>query len=55
MNQAAPILEHTLMSLLSDVRSRAQVAASLAEPISLTKGIAPYSSAFFSMWRGYDL
>ena len=35
VNQGAPILEHTLIDLLCDMRSRAQVAASLAERISL--------------------
>jgi len=55
VNQAAPMLGHTLMDLLSDMSSRAQVATSLAERISLTRDIALYSLAFFSMRRGYDL
>ena len=55
VNQAAPMLEHTLIDLLSNVRSRAQVAASLAERISLTRDIALFSLAFYSMRRGYDL
>ena len=54
VNQAAPMLEHTLIDLLSDMRSRAQVAASLAERISLTRDIALFSLAFYSMRRGYD-
>ena len=36
VNQASPVLEHTLIDLLSDMRPRAQVASSLAERISLT-------------------
>ena len=36
VNQAALMLEHTLMDLLSDMRPRAQVASLLAERISLT-------------------
>ena len=42
------------MDLLSDMRSRAQVATSLAERISLTRDIALYALALFSMRRGYD-
>ena len=34
VNQAAPMWEHTLIDLLSEMRSRAQVAASVAERIS---------------------
>ena len=34
---------------------RAQVVGSLAERISLTRCIALYSLAFYSMRRGYDL
>ena len=37
------------------MRLRAQVASSLAEPISLTRDIAWYSLAFYSMRRGYNL
>ena len=40
VNQAAPMLEHTLINLLSDMRLRAQVASSLAERILLTRDIA---------------
>ena len=36
VNQASPMLGHTLIDLLSDMRSRAQMASSLAEHISLT-------------------
>ena len=53
-NQAAPMLEPTLIDLLSDMCSRAQVAASLAERISMTRDILLFSSAFYSMRRGYD-
>ena len=55
VNQAAPMLEHTLIDLINDTRSQAQVAASLAERISLTRDIALFSLAFYSMRRGYDL
>ena len=49
VNQAAPMLEHTLIDLLSDMRSRALVAASLADRISLTRDTALFSLAFYSM------
>ena len=55
VNQAAPMLEHTLIDLLSDMRSRVKVTASLTERISLTRDIALFSLAFYSMRRGYDL
>ena len=55
VNQTAPMLEHMLINLLGDMRSRAQVAASLAERISLARDIALFSLAFYSMRRGYDL
>ena len=55
VNQAAPMLEHTLIDLLSDMRSRVKVTASLTERISLTRDIALFLLAFYSMHRGYDL
>ena len=55
VNQPGPMLEHTLIDLLSDMRSRAQVADSLAEVISVTRDIALYALIFSSMRRGYDL
>ena len=54
-NQAAPMLKRTLVDLLSDMRSRAQVAALLVEQISLTRDIALFSLVFCSMRRGFDL
>ena len=47
VNQAVPMLEHTLVDLLSDMRSPAHVAASLAKRISLTRDIALFSMAFY--------
>ena len=55
VNQTAPILEHTHIDLLSDMRSRAQMMASLAKRISLTRDIALLSLALYSMRRGYDI
>ena len=49
------MLEDTLIDLLSYMPSRAQVAASLAKRIFLTRDIAQFSLAFCSMRRGYDL
>ena len=43
------------MDLLGDLRLREQVASSMAESISLTRGVALYALAFFSMSRAYDL
>ena len=51
VNQAASVLEHALIDMLSDMLSRAQVADSLAERISLTRDIALYALAFSSMRR----
>ena len=48
VNQAAPMLEHALIDLLGDMRSRAQMASSLAERISLTRDIALYPLPFYS-------
>ena len=55
VNQAASVLEHALIDMLSDMLSRAQVADSLAERISLTRDIDLYALAFYSIRRGYDL
>ena len=55
VNRAAPMLKHTFIDLLSDMRSRAQVSASLAERIALTRDIALFSLALYSMRRGDDL
>ena len=41
VNQAAPMLAHTLIDLLSDMRSRAQVAASMAERNLSDEGHSP--------------
>ena len=46
VNQAAPMLDHTLMDLLRDTSSGAQVPSSLAERISLTRDIALYAGVF---------
>lgn len=46
VHQAAPMLEHTLIDLLSGMRSRTQVASSLAER-SLTRDICLLLSFFF--------
>lgn len=54
VNQAAPMLAHTLIDLLGDIRLRAQIAGSLAAPIPLTRDVVLYSLALFSMRRGYD-
>ena len=55
VNQAAPLLEHTLIDLLSDIRSGAQVVSFLAERVSLTRDVTVYSLALYSMRRGFDL
>ena len=52
VNQAAPPLEHTLIDLLSDMRSRTQVASSMAERISLPRDTALRYLVFYSMRRG---
>ena len=55
VNRVTPKLEHTLIDLLSDMPSRAQVAALLAECISPTRDTTLFSLAFYSMGRVYDL
>ena len=56
VNQAAPMLEHTPINLLGGMRSRTQVASPVAERFSsLTRDMALYSSAFYSMRRGHDI
>lgn len=54
-NQAVSVLAHTLVDLLGDKRSLAQVAGSLAARISQARDVSLYFLAFFSMRRGYDL
>ena len=52
VNQEASMLERMPIDLISDMRSRAQVSASLAERISLTRDITMCSLTSFSMRRG---
>ena len=47
VNQAASMLDHTLIDLLSDMLSRARVAAWLAGGITLTNDIVVFSVAFY--------
>lgn len=50
------MLTHTLVDLLQDMRSRAQVVPALAVRISLTRDdVALCTLAFASMQRGYDV
>lgn len=55
VHQAPPMLAHTLVHLLSDMRSRAQVTPQVAERISLTRDVSLFSLAVFSMRRVIDL
>ena len=55
VKQAAPMLAHTLAQLLQDMRVRAQLMASVSDRIAITRDIALYSSAFYSLRRGFDL
>lgn len=55
VNQAQPLLAHTLLDLLCDMRSRAQVAPQLGDRLALTRDVALFSLALFSMHRDYDL
>ena len=55
MNQVAPMLSHTLAQLLQSMRVRARLAESLSQRITITRDIALFSLAFYSMRRGFDL
>ena len=55
VHQAAPLLENTLGTLLAHMRLRAQAAESLRERIIITRDVALFSLAMYSMRRGSDL
>ena len=55
VKQAAPMLSHTLAQLLQSMRVRAQLAESLSERIAITRDVALFSLAFYSMRRGFNL
>lgn len=55
VRQAAPLLAHTLEFLLEHMRTRAQLSESVRERISITRDIALYALAFYTMRRGFDL
>ena len=55
VKQAAPRLAHTLAQLLQGMRTRAQLAESLSQRVAITRDIALFSLAFYSMRRGFDL
>lgn len=55
VNQAPPLLEDTLSPLLQNMRLRAQAADSVRERIVLTRDVAIFSLAMYSMRRGADL
>ena len=48
------MLSHTLAQLLKSARVRAQLAESLSQRIAITRDIALFSLAFYSMRRGFD-
>ena len=49
------MLSHALAQLLQSMRVRAQLADSLSQRVAITRDIALYSLAFYSMRRGFDL
>ena len=55
VKQAAPLLIDTLAKLLANMRIRAMSAESLAESISITRDVALFSLAFYTMKRGFDI
>eukprot|EP00752_Nemacystus_decipiens_P005329 g4833.t1 len=55
VHQAAPLLDDTLGALLAHMRLRAQAAESVRERIVLTRDVALFSLAMYSMRRGSDL
>ena len=55
VKQAAPLLLDTLAKLLANMRIRAMRAESLAESLSITRDVALFSLAFYTMKRGFDI
>ena len=55
VTQAVPMLAHTLESLLENMSTRAQLSQSVRERISITRDIALFSLACYTMRRGFDL
>lgn len=55
VQQAAPLLEDTAAKLLRSMRLRAQAAETVRDRIILTRDIALYALALYSMRRGSDL
>ena len=55
VHQAAPLLEDTLGALLAHMRLRTQAAESVREQIIITRDVALFSLAMYSMRRGSDL
>lgn len=55
VKQAAPLLADTLAALLDSMRTRAQLSPSERDRVSITRDIALFSLAFYTMRRGFDL
>ncbi|CAM9560049.1 unnamed protein product [Pylaiella littoralis] len=55
VKQAEPMLAHALETLLASMRTRAQLSLSIQERISITRDIALFALAFYTMRRGFDL
>lgn len=55
VKNAAPLLAHTLETLQGSMRTRSQLAQSVQERISITRDIALFALALYTMRRGCDL
>ena len=55
VRQAAPMLAHIRAQLLQDMRTRAQLEASVSERNAITRAIALNALSFYYMRRGFDL
>lgn len=55
VNQAVPLLSHTLVTLLESMRVRAAMAGGATEGITTTRDVALSALAFASLRRGFDI
>ena len=53
VKRAAPMLAHTMAQLLQSMQTRAQHARPLFQHVAITRDIALFSLAFYSMRRGF--
>eukprot|EP00903_Cladosiphon_okamuranus_P006868 g6689.t1 len=55
VNQAAPLLQRALLQLVVNMRKKCMYSETLREGIAITRNIALFALAFYSMRRGFDI